>query len=164
VGINYTHLQSLLIAGAWWEADKETLKVMCKAADGEKAGRLSLEDINKFPCIDLRTIDQLWMKYSQGRFGFSIQKKKYPKHGRDDAETLNIFGRRVGWRENRKWARYYMLIRITTPELQGQLPVAWACGDLTESTIYWGKQDLWESGRKISCLMKRLEKCSTKEF
>ncbi len=26
-------------------------------------------------CEDLRTIDQLWVKYSNGRFGFSVQKR-----------------------------------------------------------------------------------------
>ena len=30
-----------------------------------------------FPCDDLRTIDQLWVHYSNGKFGFSVQKKIY---------------------------------------------------------------------------------------
>lgn len=32
-------------------------------------------DISKIPCTDLSTIDLLWTKFSEGRFGFSVQKK-----------------------------------------------------------------------------------------
>ncbi|MEI6445252.1 MAG: GUN4 domain-containing protein [Nostocales cyanobacterium ELA583] len=29
-------------------------------------------DIQKIPCSELKTLDQLWMKFSNQRFGFSI--------------------------------------------------------------------------------------------
>ncbi|CCQ59603.1 GUN4 domain-containing protein, partial [Crocosphaera watsonii] len=32
---------------------------------------------DNFPCEDLRIIDQLWVKYSNGQFGFSVQKQIY---------------------------------------------------------------------------------------
>jgi hypothetical protein len=54
----------------------------------------------------LRTIDQLWVKYSNGRFGFSVQKRIYKSLGgttKYDEKVWERFGDRVGWRENRGW-------------------------------------------------------------
>ena len=64
------------------------------------------ESIEKFPCEDLRTIDQLWVKYSNGRFGFSVQKRIYQSLGGTTKYYEKVwerFGDGVGWRENREW-------------------------------------------------------------
>ncbi|MGB3655784.1 MAG: GUN4 domain-containing protein [Rivularia sp. (in: cyanobacteria)] len=94
-GIDYTRLRDLLKAGNWKEADKETLAVMLKAAGKEQESYLYSDDIEKLPCTDLRTIDQLWVKYSNGRFGFSVQKRIWESVGKD----YEKFGDRVGWRK-----------------------------------------------------------------
>ncbi|MEH2242204.1 GUN4 domain-containing protein [Nostoc sp.] len=94
--VDYTRLRDLLKAGNWKEADQETLKVMLKASGREQEGWLDTESIEKFPSTDLRTIDQLWVKYSNGRFGFSVQKRIWESVGKD----YRKFGDRVGWR---KW-------------------------------------------------------------
>ena len=75
VGVDYTRLRDLLAAGQWKEAEGETKKVMLKAAGREKEGLLDRESSEKFPIVDLRTIDQLWVKFSKGRFGLSVQKQ-----------------------------------------------------------------------------------------
>lgn len=72
-GIDYTKLRDLLAAGKWKEADQETAKVMCQAAGIDNKGRLDSVSIGNFPCIDLRTINQLWLHYSSGKDGFSVQ-------------------------------------------------------------------------------------------
>lgn len=95
-GINYTKLQKLLKAEKWKEADRETTAVMLKVAGQEPRGYLFNEDIEEFPCMDLRTIDQLWVKYSIGRFGFSVQKRIFDSVNRDGG----AFGERVGWRSS----------------------------------------------------------------
>lgn len=77
-GVDYTKLRDLLAAGQWREANRETARVIYKAADRTERGwGLTLEDISHFPCEDLQTIDQLWLHYSDGKFGFSIQKEIY---------------------------------------------------------------------------------------
>ncbi|NMF67536.1 GUN4 domain-containing protein, partial [Brasilonema octagenarum] len=68
--MNYTQLRDLLAAGNWKQADEETARVMLAVAGREKQGWLDVKHIDNFPCLDLRTIDQLWVKYSNGRFGF----------------------------------------------------------------------------------------------
>ena len=77
----YAQLAYYLAAGMWKEADEETLKVMLEVAGREKQGYLDLDEIGQFPCEDLGTIDQLWVNYSNGHFGFSVQKKIYLEVG-----------------------------------------------------------------------------------
>ncbi|AFY54411.1 GUN4 protein [Rivularia sp. PCC 7116] len=107
--VDYTRLRDLLKAAKWKEADEETLRVMLKAAGVESQSYLYCDDFQKILCTDLRTIDQLWVKYSNGRFGFSLQKRIWESVKRDYGK----FGDRVGWRKgmffNREWLNYLEL-------------------------------------------------------
>ncbi|HAC63456.1 MAG TPA: hypothetical protein DCF68_07920, partial [Cyanothece sp. UBA12306] len=85
-------------------------------------------DIDNFPCEDLRTIDQLWVKYSNGKFGFSVQKKIYIDElgGTKDynQEIWYKFCDLVGWRKGGNYMNYSNLtfkLRDTTPV--GHLPI-----------------------------------------
>lgn len=69
--VDYARLRDLLAAGKWWEANRETGTVILSASGREKLG-CSEKDIRRFPCTDLRTINQLWVKYSNERFGYSF--------------------------------------------------------------------------------------------
>lgn len=82
-GVNYKRLRDLLKAGKWKEANQETVKLMLNVAGREKEDYLDIDSINKFPCTDLHTIDQLWVKYSKGRYGFSVQKKIWLEVGKN---------------------------------------------------------------------------------
>jgi serine/threonine protein kinase len=73
-GIDYSKLRELLAFKDWRAADRETAELILKIAGRKKEGSLTVKNIEQFPCKDLRTIDQLWVKYSNGHFGFSIQK------------------------------------------------------------------------------------------
>ena len=128
-GVDYTRLRDLLAAGKWKEADQETAKVMLQAANREEAGYLRVEDIDRFPCDDLRTIDRLWVKYSNGKFGFSVQKKIYQSLGgtREYNEKVWVaFGDRVGWRdkEGEDWL-YYNDLTFDLKAPSGHLPWRW---------------------------------------
>jgi hypothetical protein len=124
-GVDYTHLQDLLAAGEWQKADRETEAVMLQVSGREEEGWLTEEDMETFPCQDLRTIDQLWVKYSDGRFGFSIQKyiwQDIENTTKDDkVDTWKYFGDKVGWRVNDYWIGYSNLtFSLDAPE--GHLP------------------------------------------
>lgn len=101
-GVDYIRLRDLLAAGRWKEADQETEAVMLKLAGREEKGRLYRNDIENFPCRDLRTINTLWVKYSNGHFGFSVQKRIW----QEEKENYLAFGDRVGWRVNGNWISY----------------------------------------------------------
>jgi len=119
VGMDYRPLQKLLAAKEWRTADKETRRVMLAVAKREKEDWLDDESIKKFPCEDLRTIDQLWVKYSDGRFGFSVQKKIY--QSQEVGKDYQKFGDRVGWRVNKTWRLYHELT-FSTNAPSGHLP------------------------------------------
>ncbi|MGC8452340.1 MAG: GUN4 domain-containing protein [Cylindrospermopsis raciborskii] len=68
----FLKLNSLLQAQNFKEADLETRKIMLAVAKREKEGYLRIEDAEKFPCKELRSIDKLWLKYSRGKFGISV--------------------------------------------------------------------------------------------
>jgi eukaryotic-like serine/threonine-protein kinase len=132
-GVDYTRLRDLLVAGKWFEANEETLKVMLKVARRENDDYLDRDSVDNFPCDDLRTIDQLWVKYSYGRFGFSVQKKIWLSvGGKIDYKTECKLGDRVGWRKEGgkggSWLNYSDLT-FNKQAPRGHLPcwVGW-CG------------------------------------
>ncbi len=101
--VDYTKLRDLLAAGKWIEANQETEDCMLKVAGRKKKGFLNIDNIEKFPDADLRTIDQLWVKYSNGRFGFTVQKQIYldcgakPNGKYPGDEIWYKFCEQVGW-------------------------------------------------------------------
>lgn len=96
----YARLRDLLKAGDWKAADEETGDRMCEVRNRQKEGYLEKQHIWDFPCRDLRTIDRLWVKYSKGRFGFSVQVEIWKSYGSPtfNNEDWVKFGRAVGWR------------------------------------------------------------------
>jgi GUN4-like len=110
---SFSRLESLLKAGRWKEADRETLILMLKLANREKASSFESYSLKDFPCDALHNINQLWLRYSSGRFGFDAQKKIYLDCGGnikgnrlDDEIVINRFGERVGWKSSKKWLNY----------------------------------------------------------
>jgi hypothetical protein len=81
---------------------------MLEVAGREKQGYLELEDIRQFPCEDLRIIDQLWVQYSNGHFGFSVQKKIYLEVG---GKLLEENLQRAPWEKVVASTRLYARIR-----------------------------------------------------
>ncbi|MFB2835827.1 GUN4 domain-containing protein [Floridanema evergladense] len=162
-GIDYQNLRDLLKAGNWREADQETNRVMLKVAAREKEGWLDVEFINQFPCTDLRTIDRLWVKYSNGRFGFSVQKPILESVGAKPGEWLlwgpeiyKKFCDRVGWYDRKKeeWKSYEDIIFSLNAPV-GHLPACvvfggwWVCGGVG-----------WGGALVVSSLASRLVNCN----
>jgi hypothetical protein len=104
-GVDYTRLRDLLKAGKFREADQETANRMAEATARQRGNwNIDITNIGNFPCDDLRIIDELWVRYSQGKFGFSVQKKIWQECGSpvDNDLGWGAFLDRVGWRmENR---------------------------------------------------------------
>ncbi|MDB9496343.1 GUN4 domain-containing protein [Spirulina major CS-329] len=102
VGADYSTLRKLLAAQRFKEADQETWRMMLWVAARENEGWFRNEDIEQFPCRDLQTIDRLWVQHSNGRFGFSVQKRIYNEVGKDFVKLAD----RVGWRRGEEWLKY----------------------------------------------------------
>jgi uncharacterized caspase-like protein len=151
-GLDYTNLRDLLAARRWKEADEETLRLILKAAGREEEGSLDTESIEKFPCEELRTIDQLWVKYSNGHFGFSVNKRIYQSLGGTSQYSDNAiwvkFGDTVGWRKNGKWLYYNDLTFSEKNTPPGHLPVSvldGKRGTLAHWSVLWCSKLCWWS-------------------
>lgn len=111
-GVDYQELEKLLKNQEWKKADEMTAKLMFKVVNREKEGYLNTEHIEDFPCEDLRTIDQLWVHYSNSKFGFSIQKRIWLENGgtldKYDYEVWKKFAAKTGWYhpQNSDWRTY----------------------------------------------------------
>jgi hypothetical protein len=124
---DYSRLQALLREGKWFEADRETTQVMLKVMGREKSSWLRMEDMERFPPADLHEIDQLWVRYSQQRFGFSIQNQIWQellKQNQNPVEAWCEFGDRLGWHGNRN-------LSFTLSAPMGHLPFCSSVG------IWW---------------------------
>jgi len=158
-GMDYRKLRDYLAQGKWKEADEETKRVMLAVAKREKEGWLDDEHIDNFPCEDLRTIDQLWVKYSDGRFSFSVQKRIYQGFGgtrKYDREIWEKFGDKVGWRKGGDWL-YYKDITFDKKAPEGHLP-------FRDVDVVFGEVRVWGWVRFEGCLWSslasRLVKCN----
>ena len=103
--LDYSQLKTLLASGQFKAADRETqqvLEVWLEQQEQRTILESESESELRFSCIDLRNIDQLWLQASNGKFGFSVQKRLW-----QDAEQLTQeFGTRVGWYADEKWLQY----------------------------------------------------------
>lgn len=77
----FPQLAQFLTKGEWRKADEETNRVMCKIMGRESEGYLTEDNCKNFPREELKIIDDLWVKHSNGKFGFSVQKKIYQDCG-----------------------------------------------------------------------------------
>ncbi|MGG6264674.1 GUN4 domain-containing protein [Leptolyngbya sp. AN03gr2] len=85
--ISYQKLRSLLATKQWKRADKETYRLM-RGLINLPYSKLDAVQTRCLPKADVHRIDQLWVKYSKGQFGFSVQNKIWQR-SRFRAEFLD---------------------------------------------------------------------------
>ena len=149
----YQDLQKYLRDENWFEADNETVRLIL-AVTAKEIEELTPEDIQHFPCNDLMVIDRLWMKYSNGRFGFSPQLKTYLEHGGSSATTIEqnqqlieAWGEVLGWRKNNRW--------LPCKELDFSLNAPMGCHPSRWwNSPYGSKMTNFFLGRLITCEIK----------
>jgi hypothetical protein len=132
-GTAYKELEAELKAQNWEEADLSTAIIL-----SEYGYRQPIKSFKNIPCRVLRDIDALWLRYSNRRFGMSIQKRiwvesgaklngKYPGH-----KIWKKFSDRVGWRANDRWDYYFETIsKISTNSPKGMLPARYSSNLIT---------------------------------
>jgi serine/threonine protein kinase len=140
-GVDYHQLRDLLAGKKWQQADQVTWAVMCQALSKPVGSYLFSSEFQRFPCEDLQIIDELWTKYSQGHFGFSVQRQIYENCDRD----FGRFCAAVGWNIPHSTALTQKLtFHMSAPT--GHLP----------SHLWAGGTQLW---RHIGALAARLATC-----
>ncbi len=159
VGYNYTKLNKLLSEGKRREADAETAHCMLQVAGRSSEGWLSVEDIDNFPCTDLRTIDQLWRQYSNDQFGFSVQKEIYQNLGGTteyNQEVYEAFNNEVGWSQEGQFLLYPDLT-FSLDSHMGYLPSCVLKLDVWYVRLGWLSEGVFSRGwYLVSSLSERL--------
>ncbi|WOD39305.1 GUN4 N-terminal ARM-like repeat domain-containing protein [Nodosilinea sp. E11] len=102
--IDYTLLQDLLVRQEFEEADRVTLAKLCELAGPTATKRkwVYFTEVEQFPVVDLQTIDRLWLVYSEGKFGFSVQRRVWLSL----SQNWDKFWPRIGWKDDNIWTRY----------------------------------------------------------
>jgi hypothetical protein len=103
-GIDYEPLQDLLIQQEFEEADRLTLAKLCELAGPTAVKRkwVYFTEVEQFPSEDLQTIDRLWLAYSEGKFGFSVQQRIWLSLG----QNWDKLWPRIAWKDDNIWTRY----------------------------------------------------------
>ncbi|WP_017295453.1 serine/threonine-protein kinase [Geminocystis herdmanii] len=139
----YQKLETQLKNGNWQEADLETNKIMLSLVGRENEANFTTTSINNFPCEDLKTINELWLKHSQQKFGFTTQKDIYLSTGNNigeyKAEKYSQFIQQIGWNN------YDLSFTEDVPK--GHLP----------APLINGYDDVWHDD--VGLLFTRLQAC-----
>jgi hypothetical protein len=129
----YSDLEKYLQQQNWRKADEETTWIFYQVI-GLEGLLLWYNLLEHFPHDILNKIDQLWVRYSNGHFGFSIQKQIWERLGgkldrfclETKYEIKRKFGKEVGWWEDESNYRKYESLKFTIAESpKGNLPAHW---------------------------------------
>jgi len=155
VGVSYTSLKEYLKQERWREADKETARVIKeviqKVTNSTEVKEKALE---VFPCIDLKTIDSLWQENSEGKFGFSVQKRIFNESSKD----RDIFGTKINWRIKDADGNWFWCSNDNFDYNSKLIPD----GHLPSSL--WAGEDGWFENRRdrLIKLFERIDSCSVR--
>ena len=119
--IDYTPLQCALLREHFEEADRLTSCALRELA-GDQAvqrGYVYFSEVPPMEALDLTTIDRLWVAYSQGRFGFSVQTRLLNAL---DGRYERLWPR-IGWKIDGVWTRYPGSFQWSMDAPEGHMPL-----------------------------------------
>lgn len=120
-GLDYTPLQQLLAQCDFQAADKLTMQNLCQLAGPNAVQRkwLYFTEVDKLPIGDLQTIDRLWMVYSEGKFGLTVQRSIWLGVGKN----WDKMWPKIGWKQGNNWTRYPNQFTWDLTAPRGHLPL-----------------------------------------
>lgn len=120
-GIDYAPLQRALARQEFEEADRITSEILRQLAGpaAVKRGYVYYSEVAVFAAVDLESLDRLWVVYSQGRFGFSVQLRLL----RSLAGRWDQLWPRLGWKQGGLWTRYPGSFTWSLQAPEGHLPL-----------------------------------------
>lgn len=89
-GADFMPLATALMAGEFKEADQLTRDLLIFIAGPAAQTRkyVYFTEVVNIPATDLRSLERLWLKYSLGKFGYSVQKRVFDVTSKNDFETF----------------------------------------------------------------------------
>ena len=121
VGVDYSPLQRYLLNQSYEDADRFTSSKLRELA-GESAvnrGYVYFTEVESIPIIDLSTLNKLWIVYSRGKFGFTVQAKILDSVG----GRYEKLWPRIGWKKDGIWTRYPKAFNWSIEAPSGHMPL-----------------------------------------
>lgn len=121
-GVDYSPLQTLLVEQDFQAADRLTLEKLCELAGPAAVQRrwIYFTEVDDFPIEDLQTINTLWLVYSEGKFGFSVQRDLWLSVGKNWDRLWPL----IGWKSGNNWTRYPGGFTWSLTAPRGHLPLS----------------------------------------
>ena len=120
-GLDYAPLQRALMGQLFEEADRLTSELLRTLAGPEavRRGYVYYSEVPPMPAADLDSLDRLWVCFSQGRFGFSVQAKLLAGcNGR-----WELLWPQLGWKDGGQWTRYPGSFQWSIEAPEGHMPL-----------------------------------------
>jgi len=117
---DYQYLENLLADQRYEEADRVTWRLLLQLMGADERGYVELDELEFLPLAELRNLDQLWQRYSQGHWGFSAQRRLFEAASSDYSEL----GKRTGWMVEGTWFQKENIIYDLGRSPVGHLPQA----------------------------------------
>ena len=120
-GIDYTDLQHALLREQFEKADRLTSCALRQLAGVQavQRGYVYFSEVPAMEALDLTTIDRLWIAYSQGRFGFTVQSRLLSALG----GRYEKLWPRIGWKKEGVWTRYPGSFQWCMEAPEGHMPL-----------------------------------------
>jgi len=121
VGFDYSPLQRYLLNESFEDADRFTSSKLRELA-GEKAvkrGYVYFSEVDSISGTDLSTLNKLWIVYSRGKFGFTVQAKILDSVG----GRYDKLWPRIGWKKDGIWTRYPKAFNWSIDAPNGHMPL-----------------------------------------
>jgi hypothetical protein len=120
-GIDHAPLQEALAQGSYELADRLTSALLRDLAGPEacRRGYVYYSEVAPIPAVDLTSLDRLWVTYSRGRFGFSVQGRLLRAcNGRWEQ-----LWPKLGWKRDGTWTRYPSAFQWNLEAPEGHMPL-----------------------------------------
>lgn len=119
--IDYGPLQAQLMRQEFEEADRLTSEILRQLAgeDAVRRGYVFYSEVAAMPGVDLESLDRLWLVYSRGRFGFSVQGRLLRACG---GQWERLWPR-LGWKQDGRWTRYPGSFTWSLQAPEGHMPL-----------------------------------------
>jgi hypothetical protein len=120
-GLDYGPLQGHLLRQEFEEADRLTSAHLRQLAGpaAERRGYVYFSEVAAMPGLDLQSLDRLWITYSLGRFGFSVQGRLL----RLCENRWESLWPRLGWKLEGQWTRYPNAFTWNLEAPEGHMPL-----------------------------------------
>jgi hypothetical protein len=120
-GVDYAPLQKALALQQYEEADRLTSEILRQLAGpaAVQRGYVYYSEVPPMASADLDSLDRLWVCFSRGRFGFSVQGRLLRAcRGRWDQ-----LWPRIGWKNGSQWTRYPGSFQWSIEAPEGHMPL-----------------------------------------